>query len=235
MRAANGRSARALATACALVCVLPGCGSSQPARGGLAGIAPARIVAAARQAAAGAASVHVEGSILSEGEPISVNMELLSAKGGAGVLTIHGLTVRVIELDGFAYVRGNALFYRAIAGARAARKLQGHWLESYGPHGLLAPFAKLTDIRTLVAGALARHGTLSRGAPALIDGQRAVAIEDSANDATLYVAATGTPYPLRIIERGRSRARIVFDRWNRAVTLAAPAHAVPAESLEGSR
>lgn len=55
-------------------------------------------------------------------------------------------------------------------------------------------------------------------------GQPAVALRDVANGATLYVAATGTPYPLALVKPGRSGGRLSFDRWNQAVVLEAPAN-----------
>lgn len=216
------------------VLLIGGCGSSGASSNGVAAKAPAQIVAAAQAVAARAAAVHVAGSILGEGKPISLNMELLPAKGATGELALAGLQLQLTELDGLIFVRGNARFMRELVGARAARALHGRWLESL-TRGPLSWLTQLTHIRTLIAAALARHGALSRGPLATIDGRRAIAVRDVSSHSTLYVAATGTPYPLEITSGGRRRGRIVFDRWNMQVTLAPPLDTVALNSLQGAR
>jgi hypothetical protein len=49
---------------------------------------------------------------------------------------------------------------------------------------------------------------------------------------TLYVATTGTPYPLEILKKGGSGGSILFDRWNQPVTLTAPANAININQLQ---
>ena len=62
--------------ACCLMAsaMLAGCAGSSPSENGLASKTPQEIVAAAKAAAAGAATVHVAGSILDARTPISVDM-----------------------------------------------------------------------------------------------------------------------------------------------------------------
>src|SRR5208282_5954603 len=81
-----------------LALALAGCATEQ-AGNGVAGKQPARIVAAARAAAAQAVSVRVRGSILSEGEPISINMELLSGKGASGEVSVRGMRLQLTRLN----------------------------------------------------------------------------------------------------------------------------------------
>ena len=58
-------------------------------------------------------------------------------------------------------------------------------------------------------------------------------MSDAAGGGTLYVASTGTPYPLEIVERGGER--LVFDRWNQPVTLAVPPDALDIHQLQSGR
>jgi hypothetical protein len=83
------------------------------------------------------------------------------------------------------------------------------------------------------SSALSSHGPLARGAGATVAGQRAVAVRDTARGGTLYVASSGTPYPLEIVERDGDR--LVFDRWNQAVTLAVPVDAIDIRQLQSGR
>jgi hypothetical protein len=231
----HARIALALVPAVLPAATLAGCASSASSGNGVASKTPARIVALAKAAAAGAASVHVAGSIVSQGKPISLNMELLARQGGKGRIALDGLSFRLIDVDRAVYVKGSTAFYSRFAGSTAARVLRGKWLKGSAKTGALASLASLADLRKLLDGTLAGHGALSRGASASIDGQKAVGVTDAAGDGTLYVAATGTPYPLEIVKAGPSGGRIVFDRWNQPVSLAVPTNAINVEQLETGR
>jgi hypothetical protein len=65
--------------------------------------------------------------------------------------------------------------------------------------------------------------------------QRAIGVTNAANGATLYIATTGPPYPVALTQNGTSSARIVLDRWNEPVALAAPANALDITKLQSSR
>lgn len=214
---------------------LAGCGSSAPAGNGLASNTPARIVALAKSAATSAASVHVAGSIVSEGKPISLNMELLAQQGGKGQIALAGLSFKLVEVDRAVYVKGGTGFYSRFAGPTAARVLTGRWLKGSAVSGALATLASLTDLGKLLGGTLAGHGALSRSADARVGGRPALAVTDTAAGGTLYVAATGVPYPLAIVEHGASRGKLVFDRWNQPVSLAVPKDPINVNQLERSR
>ena len=46
----------------------------------------------------------------------------------------------------------------------------------------------------------------------------------------MYVARTGTPYPLEIVKRGAGK--LVFDHWNQPVSLMAPASPININQLQ---
>ncbi len=82
-----------------LLCLVTGCGSSTPTGNGLASKSPSEIVAAAKAAAAGAATVHVAGSVLNEGKPIALDMELVAGKGGKGHITVEGCSIDLVQVN----------------------------------------------------------------------------------------------------------------------------------------
>jgi hypothetical protein len=226
------RAASPRALACAAL--LAGCGSSATSGNGVAAKTPVQIVAAARAAVAGAASVHVAGSIVSEGKPISLNMELVADKGGMGRVALEGLSFRLVGVDDAVYVSGSAAFYKRFAGRASARVLNGKWLKGAGD-GAMASLASLTRLRTLLGSMLAAHGTLSRAPSRSIAGKSAVGVRDIAGAGTLYVASTGAPYPLEILERGANAGKLVFDGWNQPVSLSVPADAIDVKQLQSGR
>jgi hypothetical protein len=211
---------------------LAACGSSSSSGSTIASKTPEQIVAAAKSAADTAATVHVAGSVVSEGKPLTVDMQLLAGKGGRGRITLEGLSIDLIRVAGAVYINGSQAFYRRVAGPAAAQLLQGKWLKAPENSGNFASLASLTDLGKLIDTTLGSHGTLARGPTSTVDGQKVVAINDVSQGGTLYVATTGSPYPIEIAKRGGSGGRIVFDRWNQAVTLTAPANAININQLQ---
>lgn len=220
--------------------VLAGCGgggssssssSSSSSANGVASKSATAIFEAAKTAAAGAGSVHIAGSIVSGGKPIGLNMELLSGKGGKGQISQEGFSINLVQVGGSVYMNGSKAFYTHVAGATAAQLLQGKWLKAPANSGELASLASLTDFSKLITSALAHKGTLTKGASTTIEGQPAIALEDSSSG-TLYVATTGKPYPLEIAKHGKESGKVLFNRWDGTVTLKAPADAIDISKLQ---
>ncbi|MEA2215798.1 MAG: hypothetical protein QOK19_1359 [Solirubrobacteraceae bacterium] len=217
----------------ALGLILGGCGSSSSSSGnGLQSKSPSQILEAAKAAASKAASVHINGTITSSGKPISLNMELLAGKGGKGTISQEGFTIKLIQVRGAVYINGSAAFYTHVGGSAAAQLLQGKWLKAPANSGELASLADLTNLSKLIDTALANHGKLAKGPTATIGGQKAIALKDTTKGGILYVATTGTPYPLEIAKSGKESGKVVLDRWNQPVSLSAPAGAIDIGKLQ---
>jgi hypothetical protein len=216
--------------------LLAGCGGSSSSSGnGVAAKSPEQIVAAAKSAASGAASVHIAGSIVSENKPISLNMELVARKGAKGRITLEGLPIDVVEVEHAFYLNGSAAFYRHIGGGAAAQLLEGKWLKAPASSGEFSSLAQLTDLSTLINGVLGSHGSLSSAGTTTVAGQKVVGVKDASTGGVLYVAATGTPYPVQIVKTSGGTGRLVFDRWNQSVTLQAPANAINITQLQNGK
>ncbi|HXQ47550.1 MAG TPA: hypothetical protein VN806_13090 [Caulobacteraceae bacterium] len=222
-----------LAAVAAMAVGVAGCGSSSSSDNGVAARSPTEIVAAAKAAADAASSVHVAGSIVSGGVPLTLDLSLAAGKGGQGRISQNGLSFEVIQLNGTAYISGSPAFYSHFAGPAAAQLLQGKWLKASATTGSLASLAPLTELRKLVDSAVAtRGGTLTKGAKTTIEGQPAVAVTETAQKGVLYVATTGQPYPIEIAKSGDGGGKIVFGKWNQPVTLAAPKNSVDISELQ---
>jgi hypothetical protein len=231
------RPARALAAALCLLALglglaLAGCGGSSSSGNGIESKSPEQILEATKQAASQAASVHIVGSIVNEGKPISLDMELLAGKGGKGTISQEGFTIQIIQTGGAVYINGTAAFYKHVSGSAAAALLQGKWLKAPADSGELASLAELTDLSKLIDSALANHGTLTKGDTTTIEGHEAVPLKGTTKGGTLYVAATGKPYPLQITKEGKESGKVVFNRWDQPVTLTAPSGAIDISKLQ---
>jgi len=210
----------------------PGCGGSSSGNG-VASKSADQIVAAAKAAAVGAATVHIAGSIVSEGKPLKIDMQLVKDKGGRGRITLEGVSIDLVRVGGSVYINGSQAFYRRVAGAAAAQLLQGKWLKAPENSGNFASLASLTDLAKLMNTTLSSHGTLSRGGTKTVGGQKTVAVNDVSQGGTVYVATTGSPYPVELSKDGSGGGKIVFDKWNKSVTLTAPANAININQLQG--
>jgi len=203
---------------------LTGCGSSA-SENGTASKTPQEIVAAAKAAADGAASVHMSFHGVSNGRPLSLDMELLAGKGGRGSISENGFSLEVVLLGGYIYINGSSAFWRSTGGEAAAQLFQGKWLKAPATSGSFASITSLTDLRKLIDGALASHGTLTTRGTTTVHGQKAVAVTD-ANGGVLYVATTGRPFPVELTKGAGGAATVVFDRWNQAVSISSPLNAI---------
>lgn len=212
---------------------LAGCGGSSGSSGnGVASKSATEIVNEAKTAADSASSVHVSGSVKSAGSPVTLDLNLASGKGGTGEISQGGFTFKLILVGETAYISGSSSFYKHLGGAAAASLLAGKWLKVPVNTGEFASFSSLTDMRKLIDTTLASHGTLAKGSTSTVGGQQAIAVTDSTNGGSLYVATTGKPYPLQLSKGGSESGTISFGNWNEPVTIEAPANSVDLSELK---
>ena len=99
--------------------------SSSSSGNGIESKSATEILEATKTAASEAKSVHISGSIVSEGKPITLDMELLAGKGGKGTIGQEGFTIDLIQTEGSVYINGSAAFYKHVGGAAAAAAAPG--------------------------------------------------------------------------------------------------------------
>jgi hypothetical protein len=228
------RFVAAVLAGCALgaLGLVGGCGSSSSGNG-VASKSPEQILAASKAAADAAGSAHVSGSIVTGGGPIGLNLSL-SSGGGRGQLSLAGLGFELIQTGATVYIKGSAALYRHIAGAEAAKLLQGRWLKAPSSAPEFASIASLTNLHGLVDATLADHGALTKLPPATVEGQSVVGLRDAAIGETIYVATSGKPYPVQVARSGSGGGTVHFDSWNTPVSIAPPANSIDLSQLRGA-
>lgn len=213
-----------------MAATLGGCRSSQD---GLASKSATQILTAAKGAAEAAGSVTVS-SVLAHGRLAStIDAQLAGSRGARGRMSLFGRSAEVIVIGDAAYVKGDALLERELLGAGAARVPPGAWLKgsaTAGPlAGLVSGFSQRRLLEEIVNG-----GTFTKGQTITIAGQPAVELNETGRKlftSRLYIAATGEPYPIRVVRQGRINGTTTFSAWNRPVALTAPANAVDVSRL----
>jgi hypothetical protein len=222
------------ATATLVATAVAGCGGGGAAGNGVAKKSPSDILAAAAGAMNGLKSVHVAGSLVESGTTIGLDMDLVAGTGARGQISENGLSFKFVTLGRTIYIDGDKSFWNHFAGAAGAQLLQGKWFRAPITTGQFAQFSALTDIHQLVGSVVANHGSLAKGQTGAVDGQQTVALRDTTQGGTLYVASTGAPYMIELTRSGTSGGRVVFDHFNQPVSLSAPAGSIDASALSAS-
>jgi hypothetical protein len=220
----------ALAALAALA--LAACGSSSGG-GAIAGRAPDVIVARATQAIDAVRTVRVSGAISdgSSKHPIRLDLQLVNGRGATGSMSENGASFRLITVGGESYVNGSPEFWRQFGGSAVADQLQGKWLRASASDGDFASLASLTQVHKLLAALLTGHGPLVRGATSTLAGHPVIALHDTSEHGTLYVATTGAPYPIRIQDTGSRGGELNFGDFDAPVTLTPPKSSVDISDL----
>jgi hypothetical protein len=190
------------------------------------------ILAAATAAADGVHALHVSGSVVSGGSPISMNLDLVSGQGARGQMSQNGMSFQLVVAGKSIYINAGPAFWRHIGGNAAAQLLQGRWLKAPASSSDFASLAALTNLHKLLTALLSNHANLTKGAATTVNGQKVVALTDTTNHGTLYVATTGKPYPVQIAKSGSDGGRLTLDRFNETVPLTPPANAIDISKLK---
>jgi hypothetical protein len=213
---------------------IAGCGSSASSSSGngVSSKSASEILAASKSAADSASSVHVTGTLASNGTPITLDLSLASGQGGRGQISEGNLSFNLIVIGDTIYIKGSPAFYSHFGGTAAAQLFQGKWLKAPVSGGELGSLAALTNFSQLLDQTLSSHGTLAKGASSTVAGQPVIELRDTSHNGSLFVATSGKPYPIQIVKHGSETGHITFTDWNQPVSLSAPAGAIDLSQLQ---
>jgi hypothetical protein len=219
-----------------------GCGGGSSSGGssnGEASKSGQHVLADAVKAADAANSMHMSGHVNEgSGQQVGVDLTIVKGKGAMGSLTIHGQTVDLVVVGSQGYLKAGAAFWKYFAGpalppGTIAHVLQGKWLNfptSDADFALLTGLANSTIFDRMSASA--GSGVVTNKGATTYNGHSVVDIFGGDQNGSLYVAATGTPYPVAIARTGTAAgSAITFDNWNKSVTLTAPSGATDFSNL----
>jgi hypothetical protein len=219
--------------------VVAGCGGSSSSKGGNdngeAAKSGQQVLTDAVNAAEAASSLHMSGQISSDGETIGLDLTIVKGKGATGSLTIKGQTVELVIVGSYAYIKAGAAFWTQVAGSAGstiASLLGDKWLKVPTSNAQFGQFTAIADSKSLFDSLSSTGGTLTNKGATTYNGQSVVSIFAGSENGTLYVAATGTAYPVAIVKKGAGAGgTVAFDRWNKSVTLTAPSDVVDLSQL----
>jgi hypothetical protein len=198
------------------------CGSSGPASSGVANESASQIFTAAINAMKSASSGSVSGSEAESGKAAQVSGTFFADDADVTLVT-NGETIKVIKVGANDYIQGPSAYW-ASNGLPSADfpKVNGVWVSIPDSTAHLGSVFTLSGFATSLT---ADAGTLTKGATSTIGGQAVIAIISSTQNGTLYVATTGTPYPVEVTKSGSGGGTLTFSGWNQGSTPTAPAGA----------
>ena len=190
-----------------------------------------QVAADAANALEKAGAAHLVGSGTQDGKPMKLDVHV-AGSDATGTLTMGGAKVDLVNVGGKLYVRASGDFWTQNGiPASAVSLLDGKWVVVPGQAaGELSQFSLKGLADEL------RHpsdGTIKNDVHTdTLDGKEVVVVTES-NGSTLDVAATGTPYPLRIVDKGSQSDTIDVSYFGKKVSITAPSGALDLSQLAG--
>jgi hypothetical protein len=210
---------------------------SSAAENGIASKSAAQVVSTAIKTSAAASSFSVDGTVTESSSTIGLNLSVSASGMSEGTITINGGTAHVVELGSVAYFKADNSFWTQNGGKADAQLLAGKWV--YGPitSSTFSSFKGFLSPRKIINSFFSgNQGPFKKGGTSSINGQAVLAItgQTAASNGTLYVAATGKPFVVRLQAKGSSGSgQITFTRYNRPVRPTKPAGAINLQQLAG--
>jgi hypothetical protein len=200
--------------------------SAEPCQPGMTGYGPSRRPAVAvllqemGAAVRTARSVHLSGTIQQSGKTLSVNLGITRSGEFSGQLSEDGAVLTVLATHGHSYLKLSPAFLRlAHLPTTDCSRLCGKYLQ-YPAARAHALFAHLNmDTMTHSITSTPARGVTLLGAVG-IAGQLAWLLQDS-HENSLYVAAHGKPYVLRVVGPPPGLDSANLTQWN-AVRIPGP-------------
>jgi hypothetical protein len=183
------------------------------------------VLAAARAALLRASSVHAKGDLVSDGTPYTIDMRMVRGVGAAGTMAVQGKGLKLVRIGDTAYVQPDAAFLRsATNSASSVRLLSGTYFKvTARKSALFAPFVALTDAEQAFGPTLAPPGVVTKGQVARVNKQRVLdLLVDGGKSGHVFVALSGTPYPVRIVYGSSASQHVDLDGFGSRVKLTAP-------------
>jgi len=228
-------SAAALVAACSDSTEPPAAGpsaaassSSASAGADLASLPPKEILAKATAAIKAADSVRLKGGGTEEGQNFEIDMHYGSAGQAYGTITSSGQTIELRRVGQVVYLKADAAFWQATAGAEAAKLLGDKFLKAPLTDRRIGQLASFIDKNTFVGEVLQPDGELAMGDTRDIRGTSAIGLVSKGgadgDNGTLYVAAEGEPYPLQLAPEAGSgeTGSLDFLDYGEPVTVETP-------------
>jgi hypothetical protein len=220
------RLVRVVGAVAAAGLVAAGCGSSGGgSSNGVANDSASGIVTAALNALKSASSVSISGTQTKSGQTTDLNGVFFSSGDIDTTVTQNGISFQLIKVGGTDYFKAPSSYWQSQGNIPAGDlpKLNNVWVSIPDSSAGVGSSLSLSAIASSLDKNL---GTLTKGGTSTVNGQAVIAVTSS-SQGTLYVATTGTPYPVQAVGKPGSAngGTLNFGSWNEGQAPTAPAGA----------
>jgi hypothetical protein len=172
-----------------------------------------------------AGAVRLTGTETTGGKETTLDLRL-QGQDATGTIGVSGEQLKIIETGGKVYIQASSGFWTQNGIPQTAvSMLAGKWV--------IVPASAASQFQTFSIKGLAdalRHpssgGTIKdQVTTGTLSGQKTVVVTQS-DGSTLDVAATGTPYPLRTVDKGSNKGTITASDFGKKTTITAPSGAL---------
>lgn len=224
----------------------PLAGTAAPSPGDpFAGLTPEQIADRAVEATQSATSLRMKGRIVSDDQPLDVDLALNDRNECTGRLKIAGGTAELRRADDITYMKGDETFWRASMGsqgmpdgqtAATVELLKGRWLKIAPGQPGSEDLGGICDLKALLDD-LDRdkdrdgtrdpdRGTLTRGRDGKVDDTPVATLvskKPGGETSTVSVSQEGKPYILRTVKTGGGEpGSITLSDYDKPVKVTVP-------------
>ncbi|MEU3465297.1 hypothetical protein ABZ721_35845 [Streptomyces sp. NPDC006733] len=156
-------------------------------------------------------AVRVEVVGISDGKPLQLKASMSTAGECAGAVSQDKQTMQFIGTHHTSYIKGNDSFWLDAGGKDGkamVELLHGKWMQVPGDAAKDEDLRSFCDLDSFFDEMSSddTDGTFTKGAPTTVAGQPVVTIiqkkAGESEKTTIYVAAQGEPYPLKVVVEG---------------------------------
>jgi len=188
------------------------------------------LVASSVKAMQGLSSVRATGRIRSSGQDITIDWVLTPSISQGSFTTTKG-SFQIVTSGSTVYMQADSAFWQSQGSGAAAALLAGKWVTGI-PAADSKDLVSSFNLKQLM-GSLGSSGTFTNVGTSSVNGQQAVAIRSS-DGSTGYVAATGTPYLLKVVSPNNgAEGSVTLSEFGTAPVPTVPTGAVDLNTLAG--
>ena len=188
-----------------------------------------QVAADAADALQKAGAVHLTGNGKQDGKPVTADVRL-QGSDATGTIDEGGDRLKIVATGGKVYVQASSGFWsQSGVPASVAGALAGKWvIVPSEAAGQVLPFSlkSLTEDLRHPSGAAIKDAVHT----STLHGKKVVVVTQT-DGSTLDVAATGTPYPLRTVDKGSDAGTFDASDFGKKVTITAPSGALDLSQL----
>jgi hypothetical protein len=222
----NKAKALAVVMGAGLIAGAAACGSSSSgtAPNGVKTLSPSDILSKSAQALKDGRSVRITGDIADSSGKFTLDLSADTSANCSGTIGAASQgTFKIIKIGDKVWIKPDASFWQSHGGAAAQQLVGDRYLQTSASNPDFTSLASLCDLNKLADEFTQGATNLSAGAQTTLGGTPVIPVHGTGTggeQGTIYIAATGKPYPLRL-ERGAG-STLDFKDFGAPVPATAP-------------